>query len=147
MFQELQITGEILLSAARKDNFINVQAYIVAGAPINFQDPTTGETVLHIAVRFKNTSLIRFLCNREDIDITLKNKDGNTADQITEDQTIKDIILSKEKYASLRNAVMEPEPTSTTTYTEYPQNKGLIDNRDKSFTDIVNERCGNCIIL
>lgn len=77
-----QYAMHAFLKAAERGNKKNVQKYIDEGISVNFQDPLTGETALHIAAACHARKVLRVLLKTDQCDFLLRDKQGRLASEM-----------------------------------------------------------------
>ena len=68
--------GAAFLTAAETGNPIEVGAFIKHGFPVDYQDPQTGETALHIVAACQARKALRVLLKSEECDFLLRDNQG-----------------------------------------------------------------------
>ena len=75
--------GAKLFHAVRCWQDEEVTYLIEQGAPVNYQDPGTGLTSLHLAASFSSRSLIRILSTAQDLDHLMRDRKGRLAWEVS----------------------------------------------------------------
>ena len=101
--------GEKLLECVREKNVKGATSFLVDGTNPNFQDPTTGNTALHIAAKVRSEILVKLLIVF-DANLTLKNKDNQTALDIANSEGATDIAQVIKDILDLQNDLDKDQP-------------------------------------
>lgn len=74
--------GKKFLFAAERGRVEQVQDFLDAGVPINYQDPVTGKTALHEAAGSCARPLILAMIKNEECDFLIRDKRGRLASEL-----------------------------------------------------------------
>ena len=74
--------GAAFLTAAETGNPIEVGAFIKHGFPVDYQDPQTGQTALHIVAACQARKALRVLLKSKECDFLLRDNQGRLASEM-----------------------------------------------------------------
>ena len=77
-----QNLGKEFLQAAEHGNAKKLQAFIADGFPVNYQDPRSQETALHIVAACQARKALRVLLDTGEVDFLLRDRKGRLASEM-----------------------------------------------------------------
>ena len=93
--------GAAFLRAVERGNPYEVAVYIDEGFPVNYQNPRTGQTALHIAAACQARKALRILLKKEECDLLLRDNQGRLASEMAylygEDPAVARLLGIKER--------------------------------------------------
>ena len=109
--------GQEFLRAAMRGNPATLQVFLDQGMNINYQDPQTGQTALHLAAGAKARQAVRFLISHRECDYLIRDKRGRLPSEmaytIGEDPALARLLENKEwKQAKAQGVKLTPRPAS-----------------------------------
>ncbi len=143
-------TGNILHGFIRADRYELFTEFVKAGVDINAKTTTgMGSTPLHAAVGKNKPAFVEYLLDRENIDPTIKDKEGRTAKDLITEQTDEAISQAFEKWEK-RQKWQKPQQAMQTygifsasnaisTSREYPVSKTLVKRRQQQGYQLISQ--------
>lgn len=107
--RDRQRRGRSLLRAAETGDPARLRAALDAGAPINYADPRTGETALHIVAAGRARWALRVLMEHDDLLYCVRDRQGRLPSEIanmTPDAAMGRLLMMKEAAEARPNGIM-----------------------------------------
>lgn len=99
---------------------MRITDYLASGADVNFQDPTTGSTTLHLACQDGDSNMVKALI-ANGADVNLANNDGYAPINSTTNPALKQLLINNGAYSS-DPTIFINEPLASSDFTR----SGLI---------------------
>ena len=113
---EYKLLGREFLQAVKRGTPATVAAYLDAGMPVNFQDPRTFQTALHVAAACRARAAIRVLVKHPDCNFIIRDRYGRLPSELAyefgNDPALARYLTNKEfKYASAHRCALKYRET------------------------------------
>lgn len=96
-----QALGRTFLKAAEQGDADSLLAFIHEGFPVNYQDPRTGETALHIAAACQARPALRAILKTGECDFLIRDRQGRLSSEMAyvygEDVAVARLLGNKER--------------------------------------------------